>query len=1050
MIPNPSLPPAIAFGRVLPFPRRAGLPGKPKAAALAALLFGGLGALVLPGSAHASSEAPGVVLEAGVVSVADTTEAVPVRRTLVPDDYARFETLGMVTLSTDGHWVGVAVNRFDDDGELRILRADGAGEPRVFPNASLLRFAEGGRWAGLLVGPGQEERRRMQQSRTPVRTDLLLVALEGGEEEEVKLPEIASYDFSPDGRWVLLRRYPPANGNRDHRGNDVLVRELSTGAVTSFGNIAEARWAEEGALLALVTDAQGQAGNGVRLFDPASGTLRTLVAEEARFQSLVWRDGSRDLALFRVDPDTVRGDTVHTILAFRDVGRSGVTPLVLPGGHHLEGERLRTTPLRGLRWSDDGNRLFFGVQAREPVEGDDEEGAEGEGEENEEDAPPRPRGGGGGNATDSIPGLEIWHARDVDPVPQQRLRAAQERQRNAQAMWDLSGDPVVLGGERGGESLILLPGQTRALLFDDTPWGADRMFGPIYQDVYAVEVATGARTLVRERVEFYRQSSATGRYLLFFEADHYHVHDLDTGRSWNLTEGIDATFTNQEVDVVVPQKPPYGVAGWTEGDQHVLLYDRFDVWRVRPDGSGAERLTRGAEEEVRHRLLRLDPDEDAWPRNGPWIVNLFSEATKASGWGELRPGREVERRVWDDRGHARLARSDDGSRTVWVSQRYDDPPTLFTGDARMGNPRPLHQANAFVADEFLWGRAELLDFTNGWGVPLQATLHYPADFQPGERYPMVVYHYERLTQGLHNWVNPSDRSAYNITAFTQNGYFVLQPDIVYRPRDPGRSAMASFDPALDAALATGHIDPDRVGILGHSWGGYQTTFAVTQTDRFAAAVAGAPLTNLISMYLSFYWNSGSTDARIFEISQGRMEVPWWEDYEAYVANSPVHHIERMNTPLLMAFGTEDGAVEFNQGVEFYNAARRAGKDFVLLVYEGENHSLSRRPNQLDYHRRTLEWFDHFLKGAEAPAWITEGVPYLEQEEKRRLGPAAGRVPASAPAPAVDAPGSTPNSAGPAKMGRGGGEEAGPRIVIEPIIPLEVLPPASPRPGGEEG
>jgi dipeptidyl aminopeptidase/acylaminoacyl peptidase len=150
-------------------------------------------------------------------------------------------------------------------------------------------------------------------------------------------------------------------------------------------------------------------------------------------------------------------------------------------------------------------------------------------------------------------------------------------------------------------------------------------------------------------------------------------------------------------------------------------------------------------------------------------------------------------------------------------------------------------------------------------------------------------------------------------------------------------------------------------------------------------VAGAPLTNLFSMYLSIYWNTGGTDARIFEISQGRMEVPFWQDEASYRANSPVFHIETMNTPLLMAQGTEDGAVDFNQGVEFYNAARRADKDFVFLVYNGENHGFTREPNQRDYHRRIIEWFAHYLKGEPPAAWIQQGVPYLDQLETSRGG-----------------------------------------------------------------
>src|SRR5690606_10291367 len=138
-------------------------------------------------------------------------------------------------------------------------------------------------------------------------------------------------------------------------------------------------------------------------------------------------------------------------------------------------------------------------------------------------------------------------------------------------------------------------------------------------------------------------------------------------------------------------------------------------------------------------------------------------------------------------------------------------------------------------------------------------------------------------------------------------------------------------------------------------------------------VAGAPLTNLISMYLSIFWNTGGTDARIFEIDQGRMEVPFWEDLDAYMRNSPLFNIQQLDTPLLVAFGDADGPVGWHQGIELYNDARRAGKDLVMLVYEGENHSLAKEANQLDYHRRIMEWFDHYLNGAPAPDWIVKGL-----------------------------------------------------------------------------
>ena len=273
-----------------------------------------------------------------------------------------------------------------------------------------------------------------------------------------------------------------------------------------------------------------------------------------------------------------------------------------------------------------------------------------------------------------------------------------------------------------------------------------------------------------------------------------------------------------------------------------------------------------------------------------------------------------------------------------------------------------------------------MEFENAWGRRLQGALFYPAGYDPSKRYPMITYIYEIRSPLVHNYYVPSEESEYNPAVWTAEGYFVFQPDIVYRDRNPGLSAVEALVPAVNTVIDMGVVDPERIGLIGHSWGGYQTAFVPTQTDLFAAAVAGAPLTELTSMYLSIYWNFGVTDARIFEISQGRMEVPPWQDWESYDMNSPVHHIESLNTPMLVMFGTEDGAVDWDQGTILYNAARRADKQLVLLVYEGENHNLAEDANQIDYHRRILEWFGHYLKGEPAADWITAGVPYLEQEE----------------------------------------------------------------------
>jgi dipeptidyl aminopeptidase/acylaminoacyl peptidase len=206
------------------------------------------------------------------------------------------------------------------------------------------------------------------------------------------------------------------------------------------------------------------------------------------------------------------------------------------------------------------------------------------------------------------------------------------------------------------------------------------------------------------------------------------------------------------------------------------------------------------------------------------------------------------------------------------------------------------------------------------------------------------------------------------------------PDIKYKVNDPGMSAVWCVLPALEAAVKTGVVDRAHVGLQGHSWGGYQTAFLITQTDAFKAAVAGAPLTDLVSMYSSMYWNTGSANQPIFESSQGRFTSGYWDNLEAFIRNSPVFHAKNVKTPLMLLHNDKDGAVDFTQGIEYFNTLRRLDKPVVMLQYKGENHGLAKTANMRDYSVRMREFFDHHLMGKPAPVWLKDGVPHLKLDE----------------------------------------------------------------------
>ena len=483
-----------------------------------------------------------------------------------------------------------------------------------------------------------------------------------------------------------------------------------------------------------------------------------------------------------------------------------------------------------------------------------------------------------------------------------------------------------------------------------------------------------------EQVRWYNGISPDGTHLLYYEDGNYHTYELSTGNNYNITENVDTSFINTQDDHNIVD-PPIRPIGWVASGEHVLLYDNWDIWKVSVHGDKGINLTvNGKENQIRYsRRLRIDPDEEGIDLAVDQYLAPYGEWTKKSGIGRIAANSTgVDMLLWDDVAYAGLMKAENADMFAYTRADHDSYPDYYVTDFSFATSERHTDANP-QQTEFAWSAgAQLVDYESDNGDKLQAALFLPADYNPNRKYPTIVYIYERLSQGLNQFTQPS-ANGFNKSVYTSNGYAVLMPDITYKINDPGMSAVWSVLPALDAAIDTGVIDPDNVGLHGHSWGGYQTSFLVTQTDKFAAAVAGAPLTNMISMYSSIYWNSGGGNMAIFESSQGRFTGDYLEATDAYIRNSPVFFADRVQTPLIILHNDQDGAVDWNQGIEYYNTLRRLGKDVVMLQYVGENHGLRVPANQKDYTVRMREFFDHHLKGADAPAWLLEGVPHLKMD-----------------------------------------------------------------------
>ena len=583
---------------------------------------------------------------------------------------------------------------------------------------------------------------------------------------------------------------------------------------------------------------------------------------------------------------------------------------------------------------------------------------------------------------DETPSVDIWHARDVDVMARQKLTARADRQRNLLAAWHIDSDKLVPLGKTSRELVVPIRRQKLAYAATWDSYAMDRTIGRPAADIALVDLMTGTRTPVAEGVNDQRlQASPGGRYLLYLHNDHYWTINTATRAVTNITKSAAAAFIDRESDETAQQKPPFGVAGWTKDDASVLVYDKFDIWDVAADGSRATRLTNGAADQVRHRYVSLDVDDEWIDTSRPLTLSLFGIWTKKSGYARLAPGtKQVDRLIFEDRAVGSLSKAADADVFVYVTQKFDDSPDAYVSGPSLRDAKQVTNTNPFLST-FAWGRSEVVEFKSDRGMRLQGALHYPAGYEPGKKYPMVVYLYEKLSDGVHRFVAPSERDYYNATAFTSQGYLFFQPDIVFRPREPGLSVIECVEPAVRKVVAMGVADPARVGVIGHSWGGFDAAYLATHSKVFAASVAGAAITNLVSNYGNHHWSSGIAETDHIETGQQRMEVPIFEDLQAYIRNSAVFNVHNMTTPLLLEVGDNDGTVHWHQGVELYNIARRAKKNVVMLAYGGEDHGLRRKANQIDYQKRILQWFGHYLKSEPAAPWITSGLSFIEREKE---------------------------------------------------------------------
>jgi dienelactone hydrolase len=934
------------------------------------------------------------------------------RRPIAMADVFAWRSLHGSALSPDGKWFAYRTGPTKGEGDVIVRQTKGdkeykfaAGETSVVGGP--LTFSHDSKWLAFTISSPRPAA-GTTAPKQPGGTKVDLVNLASG--AKVEFEGVRRFSFSGEAATYLALHQAlvssvavvtpaPGPGPRPgplgavvpqrSGGANLVLHELASGNDLTLGNVSEFAFDKTGQWLALAIDTSDQFGNGVQLRNMASAALRVLDSGKAVYQGLAWTEKGDGLALLKGVEDKVHQGKLYSVLGFTNFGSTPPQKVVFdPHSDPAFPKQMTVSPNRPPSWTEDLGGILFGIhklkKKQEKVAAKEEAKKTVAGPAAGKEGPKRGDKGGAaaGSPAKEKPDLVVWHWADDRLQSQQQVQAAQDKSFSYLAIYRPAQKKFLRLATDSLRQVTVSPQQRWAIGLDTKSYQLmSTLDGRSYRDVFVIDLQTGDRKQALTKNRWFSGASPDGSHFLYFDDGHFFTYEMASGKTYNITADTPASFVNAEDDHNVA-KPPTRAMGWSKDGAFVLLSDNWDVWKVPVHGGPGINLTEdGKKESIRYRLrIALDPKEKGIDLSAPIYFSMQSEWTKKAGIGRVDPGKPgVTRLLWDDAEFGALQKARHGDVFVYTRETHKDYPDYYVTDASLQGGRKI-TTGAPHQDQFLWsGGARLIDYTSAKGDRLQGALFLPANYEKGKSYPTIVYIYERLSSGLHRYQAPA-ASGFNKTVYTSNGYAVLMPDIKYQVNDPGRSAVWCVLPALEAAVATGVVDRNRVGLHGHSWGGYQTAFLITQTDAFKAAVAGAPLTNLVSMYSSIYWNTGSANQPIFESSQGRFTGAYWEYLDAYVRNSPVYHAKNVKTPLLLLHNDKDGAVDWNQGIEYFNTLRRLRKPVVLLQYKGENHGLAKPANRKDYTVRMQEFFDHYLRDRPAPRWLKEGVPHLQLDE----------------------------------------------------------------------
>jgi len=767
------------------------------------------------------------------------------------------------------------------------------------------------------------------------------------------LDSVRTYKLSESADWLAYQR-----GSK--KDSMLYIRSLDGKMTDSIPAVSDFDFSKQGSVLYLVSSGDTiKTKPGIYTYQTNSQKYTFIKEGNGNFRKVQFDKGGGKLTfLYAPEAEKDSTDEKSKYALFMSLNADTAIKVADQGNDAIPQDWI-ITPQGDITFSENGEFLFFATS-------------------------PEPRQRDTTTLVENRPDVQIWNWNESVQYTQQSVDRRKEARKAFTAVLHIPSGKINQLSTPDLSDLQIPANGSLALVSTAEPYGTERMWrGRSRQDIYIIDMKNGEKTPLLSGVESRVRISPAGKFGFWYnESDSsWFTCQLADKQIVRLTTPQSFPAWNEENDI--PDYPDaYGAAGWTKDDEHLLLYDRNDIWQFNPlaKEEPVNLTVNGKTLNIRYQLNQLDKDVKYIDRAQPQLINGFNESTKESGFysATLNKPSQPQRLLAGQFKASFLSKAKNSDAIIYTTETFSHYPEIRYSDLRFKKPVQLTSLGK-QQEGIRWGTAELTSWISLDGTKLEGVIYKPVDFDPNKKYPLIVNFYERNAETFYSYRMPEPhRSTVDYHLYNSNGYIIFNPDIRYTEGYPGESCFNSVMPGIASLIAQGYIDEKAIAAQGHSWGGYQVAYLATRTNLFAAIESGAPVVNMFSAYGGIRWGTGLNRSFQYEHGQSRIGATPWETPLRYQENSPLFTMDKVTTPILIMHNDADGHVPWYQGIEYFVALKRLQKPVWMLNYTGEPHWPMKMANRVDFQKRMFQFFEHYLKGKDMPQWMSEGVKAVDQ------------------------------------------------------------------------